>query len=329
MEVQNKNELTKPVSNYAFFADSAMAIERIRVAIQVRASHLRNEGREDPDTNELLKRAKSLETFAEEKLKGLILNHPTYPWWRRISGCYPVLMAKIIGCIENFGKYYKLGDELIPDYVKREAIGNENGESYIWVEGIERFTNPSKLWKYAGLVPELKRETGKRLQFNIELKTLLFRLMQFGFFFKAERSKYYQHYSNYKERRRISLANQGILIKPTPRGRFCLNCKEEKKVPKDTYYCPDCGARLGKKEETKGVIWEGHLDFMARRHTIKLFLSHLWLVWRKALDLPVGKPYPVEHLGHTTVISPWDMCDLPESEIKIPELTIPKLPRLS
>ncbi len=50
--------------------------------------------------------------------------------------------------------------------------------------------------------------------------------------------------------------------------------------------------------------------FTALRKTEKLFLSHLWLVWREALGLPITEPYAHGQLGHTsTPISPWDMVE--------------------
>jgi len=46
----------------------------------------------------------------------------------------------------------------------------------------------------------------------------------------------------------------------------------------------------------------------AMRKTEKLFLSHLWLVWRKAEGLPITEPYAHVVLGHQSKpIDPWDM----------------------
>jgi hypothetical protein len=45
----------------------------------------------------------------------------------------------------------------------------------------------------------------------------------------------------------------------------------------------------------------------ALRKTEKLFLSHLWLVWRQAAGLPVVQPYAAMK-GHE-VIDPWSMVD--------------------
>jgi hypothetical protein len=55
-----------------------------------------------------------------------------------------------------------------------------------------------------------------------------------------------------------------------------------------------------------GAVWsDGHVDNAARRKMVKLFLSHLWLVWRKAEGLPIREPYAHEYLGHTSLSDPW------------------------
>ena len=55
--------------------------------------------------------------------------------------------------------------------------------------------------------------------------------------------------------------------------------------------------------------YEGHLDNMAKRKMIKMFLEHLFRVWREALNLPATKPYVLEHGGHHHYYSPWDFGD--------------------
>lgn len=49
---------------------------------------------------------------------------------------------------------------------------------------------------------------------------------------------------------------------------------------------------------------KGHQHAAARRKMIKLFLSHLWEVWRKMEGLPTRELYVVEHMGHQHVIAP-------------------------
>ena len=47
----------------------------------------------------------------------------------------------------------------------------------------------------------------------------------------------------------------------------------------------------------------------ALRHTEKLFLAHLWLVWREAVGLPTMAPYAHAHLDGARVIGPWEMVE--------------------
>lgn len=54
---------------------------------------------------------------------------------------------------------------------------------------------------------------------------------------------------------------------------------------------------------------DGHLDMMARRKMIKIFLQHLWVVWREMEGLPVTQPWVIAHGGHADYIPPpnWPM----------------------
>lgn len=52
---------------------------------------------------------------------------------------------------------------------------------------------------------------------------------------------------------------------------------------------------------------DGRKHLTALRITEKLFLSHLWLVWRAALGLPTNAPYAEAELDHAGMIDPWSM----------------------
>lgn len=307
-----ENRPAKKTNSTVFFCDTALGLERLRTAAKIRQSHLKLNGRTDPNTDEFLKRAKSLTDFVDTKLKAAVDEHPTAKWWSHVKGAHRLTMGKILGLIESFGRWYPAGDEMIPGDVTREAITDEDNNQWVWVEGIERLTTPSKLFTYAGLAPDSKRVTGKLSNFNTELKTICFRLMQFGLMYST--GKYYDFYINYKKTKRARLLAGGKKIIPAPKGRFCLQCGEEKKVPRTTFHCPDCGAKLGTKTEPEGVVYEGHLDMMARRRTTKLFLTHLWVVWRTELGLSVRQPYATEYLGHTTINDPYEMCEDEEAD---------------
>jgi hypothetical protein len=56
---------------------------------------------------------------------------------------------------------------------------------------------------------------------------------------------------------------------------------------------------------------EGRKHLTALRKMEKVFLSHLFIVWREALGLPVTLPYAQAHAGHTERSGPWEMVDDP------------------
>ncbi|HEW91877.1 MAG TPA: hypothetical protein ENF81_04975 [Thermotogaceae bacterium] len=47
-----------------------------------------------------------------------------------------------------------------------------------------------------------------------------------------------------------------------------------------------------------------HIHLAAMRKMEKLFLAHLWEVWRQLEGYPIRMPYAVEYLGHTTILTP-------------------------
>ncbi|MEW6215760.1 MAG: hypothetical protein AB1478_11280 [Nitrospirota bacterium] len=299
----------------SIWVDAALHAERDRVACQVRLSHLAKQNIKCHDTETLFKKVWEHEKWLDNRIAEMIKTHPTYPWFSRIKGCGPENMPKVIGLIESFGKYYDVDDPEIPDPVKVIPVlrtiqkdGKPVEVKQVFVRAIERFTMPSKLRKFAGLYPGAKRQAGKRLEFNIELRTMLYRLL---ISFMRAQNRYYEFYLKYKDWLIKKRAKEGLQIVSTPKGKYCPNCKEEKGV-KSAKYCKECGAILTRKKESEGILFLGHLDAMCKRKMIQLFCDHLWSVWRKAEGLSVTKPYVIEILDHTDYIDPWKMCDRKE-----------------
>ena len=311
-EEKNNNLSISHRSPLVVYADAAILIEKARVSAQVRLTHLSKSNTICPHTRELLEKAGELEKWIDKSLADFISQHPAYSWFSRVKGTGGETIGKVLGLIEKFGHFYDVGDPLIPLYVKRcpEMVDIPlNGEvvtkQMIWVEAIERFVTPSKLRKYAGLTPDSKQVSNKKLGFNKKLRTMLRRL---GMSFHKQKNKYYYFYLDYKSYLVKRSEREGIKIIPTPKGRYCYSCEEEIKV-KDARLCPQCGERLGLKEEPDDVKFEGHIHDMAMRRMLQLFLNHLWVEWRSALKLPLRDPYPIAYLGHTKIVTPEEMCD--------------------
>lgn len=69
--------------------------------------------------------------------------------------------------------------------------------------------------------------------------------------------------------------------------------------------CRQCGCLWSdcpKRKEHKQQFNDGHIDNRAKRKMIKIFLQHLWVVWREAEGLEVSQPYVQDVLGHTRII---------------------------
>jgi len=64
--------------------------------------------------------------------------------------------------------------------------------------------------------------------------------------------------------------------------------------------------KTGAHERRWSEVSAGHRHGDALRKVMKLFLCHLWLVQRDIEGLPLVTPYPLDRLGHSTIISPED-----------------------
>ncbi len=109
-------------------------------------------------------------------------------------------------------------------------------------------------------------------------------------------SKYAEFYLKAKDDEVRKLKSKGVLIVPTL------------ELPKSD----------GKIFEPVGTIAANHVHMRAQRKMMKLFLAHLWMVWRTAEGLPLSTPYAHGILGHSpaTMIDPWTMVDRPEPKRK-------------
>lgn len=324
LEEPTKQMVHRERGDGAFWADMAFAMERPRISTTLRIGVFEKLERDLGKMPEFLEMLKGTEAYADVTLGEYIVTHPTWPWASRSKGIGKENFPKCVGLIEGFGRYYDVGDPLIPPYVHRDPEGYKELKDEkvidkvgIWVAGIERLANISKLWKYTGESVEddhaPKRHKGERVMFNTQLRMAFYRLCSSlmraaGIWYVGgdPDKGYSRGYVGHKQVIRSKLEVEGIKIVPTPKGRMCLNCNMEVKRLK-AKYCPVCNSELALKTEPPGFFYEGHLDARAKRMVIKDFQACLWIVWRTALGLPVPEPYGVRE-GHVA-IDPWKMVD--------------------
>jgi hypothetical protein len=179
------------------------------------------------------------------------------------------------------------------------GIGNENIAKVICFIDIEKAFYPSSLWKYLGYgvdkegkADRLKK--GEKSSFNREGKTMCYRLGVS--LLKAHGiSKNGTKYGNYYEKQA-----EAIIAENRRKGFWVGTLEEAKK----------------QKIAPEKVFSMMYVHNQAIRKMIKLFLSHLWQVWREKENLPVNQPYAIAQMSdkHTHELKPEDFLDLTEAK---------------
>jgi len=163
----DKKVIVKKEKALEFLVDSSLIIEKLRVAAQVRQTHLKKQERKDPETDNLLERIKGLEKYVDDRVTQLIKNHPAYPWFNQVKG-----------------------------------IGKENIGKVIGLVDIEKAGTISALWKFAGYsvengkAPKRQKGAGK-LSYNSRLRSMCWRL---GTSLMKAKGKFYDYYSDEKKK---------------------------------------------------------------------------------------------------------------------------------
>lgn len=153
------------------------------------------------------------------------------------------------------------------------------------IDDIGRFATVSKLWAFGGwAVRDGRREYNQKGKISGYSRTLKSICWQIGdSFIKQQTPLWVDLYYEEKERLR--------------------------RLHPDTLCC-QCGKLWDKEHKTQGhkqMYNPGHQHNMAHRKMIKIFLQHLWVVWRKSEGLPVSLPYVEAILGHTNIVRVLEM----------------------
>jgi hypothetical protein len=147
-------------------------------------------------------------------------------------------------------------------------------------------------WRYAGLDPSVSWSKGEKRPWNASLKTLCWKMgdcfMKFSNALDANGNPacFYGQLYRKKKLELVDLNESGKLFKTAEDTLSKKKFKDPKTL--STYNSGKCS--------------DGHVDGMARRWAVKLFLSNLHELWCAAEGIPVAKPYSMAILGHTHYI---------------------------
>lgn len=281
---EEQAQKAQTATGLGFAVDMQLAIEKLRVATQVRSSHLAKADKADPFCQDAHRRLLKLEQWIDGSVAQQVSSHPAYPWFSHVRGVGKENIGKVVGQI---------------DFTRAAYV--------------------SSLWKFAGYhVVDGKSPRpvkGQKLEYNKNLRVMVWRLASS---LMRAKGKYYAYYQEAKDQEVKKLVVQGIKVLPEeqlkPLKKIILSTmKEKRKKELGVKKLPEGEIERIEREVKKigipGYMSEGQVHNRALRKMAKLFLSHLWTVSRGAMNLPVSKPYAQEVLEHQHYYDPWEFTD--------------------
>ena len=179
MKQKTKIKLKMPLNydSLAYLTDALVLVQKTRVALQVRLTHLKKQNRKDLEAEDLMKKAVELQKYITKRIAFQITSHPAYHWFSRVKG-----------------------------------VGSENIAKVITEIDIRKAKHISSLWKWFGFTPDSKRQKGKQLDFNIHAKSMMWRLS--GLSLMKAKGKFYYYYLSEKKKFASKCQAKGLTIKP-------------------------------------------------------------------------------------------------------------------
>ena len=173
------------------------------------------------------------------------------------------------------------------------------------IDPISEVEKPSSLWKYSGQdvvdgkAP--KKVRGQKVTWNPFARTLCWKLGDS--FVKAG-----GYYREVYDRARAQEDNKAPFKVPVEDAQGYLLAEKVGNIKK--------GEMIGReniikfRKQAKGrddvlvTLTNMHKFNRAKRKAVKLFIAHLWAIWRDLDGLPTRVPYVVEKLGHKLIPPP-------------------------
>ena len=210
------------------------------------------------------------------QLTDRIAHHPAWPWLGRVRGIGPSLAARLLGRLE-----------------------------------IDRAPTPSSFWSYCGLAT-VAAEVYRCADCGDELS------LPSG---RAVRSGHRVPATGQQCPGALAPVGEGPRRVAQPRPSRGENAPYDREAKKLCYLIGISFVRQGSAyrlyyQEQRARLDVAKPDWIPRRRhltalrmTEKLFLAHLWLVWREQLGLPITAPYADSRDDSASTPRPWAMVD--------------------
>lgn len=263
-----------------FQANEYFRNQRKRVALQTATLAAAKRGTPHSLLLFQLNQAKVIEATSLNILKEYVFGstHPAMIWMRSIYGVGPVIAATLFASID-----------------------------------IERATNCSKIWRFCGLDPTIEWKKGQIRPYSSHLKKICWYLG--NAIVKAKnRVEGGTFYGNLYDMRRAYENDMNERGMYADQAKHMLETKYAKSAARDSAVLAKMtAAEIAAEEKARSkaivLLKQGKLpphgiQLRCLRWVVKMFLSHLYQVWREAEGLRIGDPYIIAIGGHSDFTAP-------------------------
>jgi hypothetical protein len=150
-----------------------------------------------------------------------------------------------------------------------------------------------QIYAFAGIAGKDQKPwaAGQKRPYNAQLKTLCWHAGQSFMKFHDRPACFYGKLYVKRKAFEQMMSDSGQRTETAAEWR--LKFEKAKKTQSDTYkiYCT-------------GKLPPSQIDGRARRHAVKIFLSHVNEIWLTKLGRPIPAPFPIGRLGHADYIPP-------------------------
>jgi hypothetical protein len=221
-------------------------------------------------------------TFAQQRTLGENAEPNLVIGW--LADQSATLETQIKSALDVYTKGHEMGSWMRSIY----GVGPVISAGLLAHIDIEKCPTVGHIWQFAGIAGAGQKpwDRGTKRPFNAQLKTLCWKAGQsFMKFSNQEECVYGRHYREQKAK---------YIAKNDADGFRDRALERAPKVGKTTEAF---------KHYSIGKLPPGHIDAMARRWAVKLFLAHLHSEWhQRHFGRPAPLPYPIAVLGHAHII---------------------------
>ena len=203
----------RPVEHLNLLVHLFWGLQKARIAAVQRANAL---GDKALDLHELVGVVVKLEKDVAKALRECVNNHPLWTYWMRdVVGLGEVLSGQLIILIHG-KKHTEECKKKREKYLSKKKKGEGKREKSFKCNcpemDIERFPNPSSLWKYAGFDPvdgkARRRKRGEPAKWNHKLKSTCYNVVDS--MVKNRKSDYRPLYDQFKAQEQKNHGNLSI-----------------------------------------------------------------------------------------------------------------------